>query len=112
MFSFKVFLKTSKSSFSEEITSSKNVAAKLMPIQAKERFDRENKLLEKEKILELELENEHLIEAQNKLQLINLAENFEKSSICCDNNQYLEGISKNTQVDKTNSSFPLTKQNI
>ena len=85
IFFLKVFLKTSSSSV--EITSSKKSTAKLMliAIQAKERFDEKKKLPEKRKILELEFENEHLIEAQNKLQFINLAENFEKSSICCDN---------------------------
>ena len=43
--------------------------------------------------------------------MIRLAENFEKDSICGDNNRDLEGVSK-TQVDKTNSSFPFTKENI
>ena len=43
--------------------------------------------------------------------MIRLAENFEKGSICSDNNRDLEGISK-TQVDKTNSSFPFTKEKI
>ena len=37
-----------------------------------------------------------------------LAENFQKNSICSDNNQDLEGISK-TQVGKANSSFLFTK---
>ena len=74
-------------------------------------FDRKKELLEKQKILELELENEHLIEAQNKLKLIRLAENFGKGSICRDNNRDLEGISK-TQVDKTNSSVSFTNEKI
>ena len=43
--------------------------------------------------------------------MIRLAENFDKSSICSDNNQDLEGISK-TQGSKATSSFPFTKQNI
>ena len=43
--------------------------------------------------------------------MIRLAEKFEKGSICSDNNLDLEGISK-TQVDKTNSSFPFTKEKI
>ena len=43
--------------------------------------------------------------------MIRLAENFEKGSICSDNNRDLEGISK-TQVDKTNSSFPFTNKKI
>ena len=103
--------KSSRSSSSRESTSRKKAEAELLAVQAKERFDRKKELLEKQKILELELENEHLIEAQNKLQLIRLAENFEKGSICSDNNRDLEGISK-TQVDKTNSSFPFTKEKI
>ena len=36
---------------------------------------------------------------------------MEEGSICSDNNRDLEGISK-PQVDKTNSSFPFTKQNV
>ena len=103
--------KSSRSSFSRESTSRKKAEAELLAVQAKERFDRKKELLEKQKILELELENEHLIEAQNKLQLIRLAENFEKGSICSDNNRDLEGMSK-TQVDKTNSSFPFTNKKI
>ena len=103
--------KSSRSSSSRESTSRKKAEAELLAVQAKETFDRKKELLEKQKILELELENEHLIEAQNKLQLIRLAENFEKGSICSDNNRDLEGISK-TQVDKTNSSFPFTKEKI
>ena len=43
--------------------------------------------------------------------MIRLAENFEKGSICSDNNRDLEGISK-TQVDTTNNSFPFTKEKI
>ena len=42
---------------------------------------------------------------------VKLAESSEKSSICTDNNQDLEDISK-IQVDKINSGFPFTKQNI
>ena len=42
---------------------------------------------------------------------VKLAESSEKSSICTDNNQDLEDISK-IQVDKMNSGFPFTKQNI
>ena len=52
-----------------------------------------------------------MIEAQNKLQSIRLAEDFDKSSICSEDNRDLEGISK-TQVGKATSSFPFTKQNI
>ena len=63
----------------------------------------------KQKILVLELENEHSTEVQNKLQLIRLAENFEKGSISSDNDGDLEGISK---TDKTNSSFPFTNEEI
>ena len=103
--------KSSRSSSSRESTSRKKAEAELLAVQAKERFDRKKELLEKQKILELELENEHLIEAQNKLQLIRLADNFEKGSICSDNNRDLEGMSK-TQVDKTNSSFPFTNKKI
>ena len=103
--------KSSRSFTSRESTSRKRAEAELLAIQAKERFDGKKELLEKQKILELELENEHLVEAQNKLQLIRLAENFKKGSICSDNNRDLEGISK-TQVDKTNSSFPFTKRKI
>ena len=36
---------------------------------------------------------------------------MEEGSISSDNNRDLEGISK-PQVDKTNSSFPFTKQNL
>ena len=43
--------------------------------------------------------------------MIRLAENFDKSSICSDNNRDLEGISK-TQLGKATSSFPFTTQNI
>ena len=67
--------------------------------------------LRSKKNLELELENEYLIEVQNKLQFTRLAENFEKGSTCSDNNRDFEGISK-TQVDKINSSFLFTKENI
>ena len=84
--------KSSRSSSSRESTSRKKAEAEFLAIQAKERFDRKKELPEKQKILELELVNEHLIEAQNKLQLIRLAENFEKGSICSDNNRDLEGI--------------------
>ena len=45
------------------------------------------------------------------MQLIRLAENFEKTSICSDNNRDLEGVSK-SQKDKTNCSFPFTNENI
>ena len=86
------------SAFIEQFVIKQQEAQELLAIQANERFDRKKELLEKQKILELELENEHLIEAKNKLQLIRLAENFEKGSICGDNNRDLEGISK-TQVD-------------
>ena len=99
------------SAFIEQFVIKQQEAQELLAIQANERFDRKKELLEKQKILELELENEHLIEAQNKLQLIRLAENFEKGSICSDNNRDLEGMSK-TQVDKTNSSFPFTNKKI
>ena len=99
---------SSKSSSSRESTSCKRAEAKLLAIQAKERFDRKKELLEKEK---LERENEHLIEAQNKLQLIILAENFEKGSICSNNDRDVEGISK-TQVDKTKCSFPFIKEKL
>ena len=85
--------KSSRSSSSRESTSRKRAEAELLTIQTKERFDRKKELLEKQKILELEFENEHLIEAQNKLQLIRLAENFQKGGICSDNRD-LEGISK------------------
>ena len=72
--------KTSKSSSRRESTSCKKAKAELLAIQAKERFDRKKELLEKQKNLELELENEHVIEAQNKLQLIKLGERFEQNS--------------------------------
>ena len=101
--------KSSRSSSSGESTSRKKAEAELLAIQAKERFDRKKELLVKQKILVLELENEHSTEAQNKLQLIRLAENFEKGSICSDNDGDLEGISK---TDKTNSSFPFTNEEI
>ena len=88
--------KSSRSSSSRESTSRKRAEAELLTIQTKERFDRKKELLEKQKILELEFENEHLIEAQNKLQLIRLAENFQKGGICSDNRD-LEGISKTSR---------------
>ena len=47
----------------------------MLAFQAKERFDRKKELLEKQKLLKLEFENEHLIEAHNILQYIRLAEN-------------------------------------
>ena len=43
--------------------------------------------------------------------MIVLAKKVKKSSFCSDNNQDLKVISK-TLVDKSNSSFPFTKQNI
>ena len=43
--------------------------------------------------------------------MIVLAKQFKTGSFCSDNNRDLEVISK-TQVDKSNISYPFTKQNI
>ena len=43
------------------------------------RFDRNNELREKQKILVLELKNKSTTEAQNKLQVIRLTKNFNES---------------------------------
>lgn len=80
----------SSSSSSRESEKCKKAKAELLAIQAKERFDRKRQLLEKQKNLELELEHENVIEAQNKLQLIKLKERYEEDSILED----LEDIPK------------------
>ena len=53
--------------------------------QKKKRFDGNNELREKQKILVLELKNKSTTEAQNKLQVIRLTKNFNESIFRSDN---------------------------
>ena len=52
--------------------SRKRVKAELLLKQSYERFERKSKLLEKQNSLELELEREKIIEAENQLKLLEL----------------------------------------
>ena len=104
--------KTSKSSSRRESTSCKKAKAELSAIQPKERFDRKKELFEKQKNLELELENEHVIEAQNKLQLIKLGERFEQNSRFDEDEHHLElvDIQKPEVYNESDTRVPLTNQ--
>ena len=53
--------------------------------QKQKRFDRNNELREKPKIVVLELKNKSTTEAQNKLQVIRLTKNFNESIFRSDN---------------------------
>ena len=59
----------SKVSSSSSSASRKRAQAELLLRQSYERFHRKSKLLEKKKSLELELERENVIEAENKVKL-------------------------------------------
>ena len=104
--------KTSKSSSRRESPSCKKAKAELLSIQVKERLDRKKKLLEKQKNLELELENEHVIEAQNKLQLIKLGERFEQNSRFDEDEHHLllEDIQKPEVYNESDTRVPLANQ--
>ena len=72
---------SSKSSSSNSKSSSKNIQfektkAKLIVSQAKSNLNIKSELLEKEKLLKLEKEQQKLVDAQNKLQLVQLVEQF------------------------------------
>ena len=72
---------SSKWSLSNSKSSSKNIQfekakAKLIVSQAKSNLNIKSELLEKEKLLKLEKEQQKLVDAQNKLQLAQLAEQF------------------------------------
>ena len=58
---------------------------KLKQKKKQKRFDRNNELREKQKILVLELKNKSTTEAQNKLQVIRLTKNFNESIFRSDN---------------------------
>ena len=53
--------------------------------QKKKRFDGNNELREKQKVLVLELKNKSTTEAQNKLQVIRLTKKINESIFCSEN---------------------------
>ena len=57
---------------SSSSVSRKRVKAELLLKQSHERFERKSKILERQKSLELELERENIIEAENQLKLLEL----------------------------------------
>ena len=53
--------------------------AELILSQTKKRFERKAKLLEQQKLLELEIEKEKIFEAQERLKIAELKEHFDKT---------------------------------
>ena len=67
--------------------------AELILSQTNERFERKAKLLEQQKLLELEIEKEKVFEAQEKLKIAELKEHFDKT--CLESNVLPPELSKN-----------------
>ena len=66
--------------------------AELILSQTNERFERKAKLLEQQKLLELEIEKEKVFEAQEKLKIAELKEHFDK--MCLESNVLPPELSK------------------
>ena len=107
--------KVSKSKKSASQRSSKNssssshsksvhlkAAAELILSQTKEQFERKAKLLEQQKLLELEMEKEKIFEAQERLKIAKVKEHFEKT--CLESNVLPPELSKKqSSIEKCQS---------
>ena len=73
--------------------------AELILSQTKERFERKAKLLEQQKLLELEIEKEKIFEAQERLKIAQLKEHFDKT--CLESNVLPPELSrKQSSIEK------------
>ena len=76
--------------------------AELILWQTKERFERKAKLLEQQKLLELEIEKEKIFEAQERLKIAELKEHFDKT--CLESNVLPTELSKKqSSIEKCQS---------
>ena len=66
--------------------------AELILSQTKQRFERQAKLLDRQKLLELEIEEEKLFEVHERLKIVKLKEHFE--STCLESNVLPPELSK------------------
>ena len=75
--------------------------AELILLQTKELFERKAKLLEQQKLLELEMEKEKIFEGQERLKIAELKEHFDK--MCLESNVLPPELSKQSSVEKCQS---------
>ena len=75
--------------------------AELILSQTKERFERKAKLLEQQKLLELEIEKEKIFEAQERLKIAKLKEHSDKT--CLGSNVLPPELQKQSSIEKCQS---------
>ena len=96
----KTFLKTLyvfNSSSKRKSTSRKKFEVQFKKLKQNKRFDINNELRDKQKVLVLELKNKCITEAQNKLQVIRLTKYFYKSIFRSDISRFKSHIKKTSR---------------